>query len=105
MKRKSTNICLRFNIHKINFTQSFDKSYKKNIKNNNELIKRTSKAIKLLMNNPFFPSLRSHKVNTKRHGQKWSSYISGDIRIIWEFGQKNSADISLLDIGTHKLYK
>lgn len=64
------------------FTKTFDKSYKDFVKNNKELEKRTKKALQLLQQDPFYPSLKAHKVNTRNYGQKWSSRISGDLRII-----------------------
>lgn len=49
---------------------------------------------------PFYPGLRTHKVNSKRYGVKRSSRVTGDIRIIWEF-YNSKIYIHLLDIGGH----
>ena len=67
------------------------------------------KTLQLLRQNPHYPSLRSHRVNTRFLGEHWSSRVTGDIRIIWDFENGNHLVILLLDIGghsgTHKVYK
>ena len=60
-------------------TSTLDETYKKLIKGNREKEKRTKKTIKLMRSNPFYPSLKSHKVNTRNFGEKWSSWITGDL--------------------------
>lgn len=79
------------------------------IKGNKEFEKRTEKAFKLLKSDPFYPSLKSHKVNTRNFGEKWSSWITADLRIIWDFDEKKKQIIILLAItkhsGSHKEYK
>lgn len=88
---------------------SFDISYKALIKGNIEFEKRTEKSLRLLKNDPFYPSLKSHKVNTKNFGPKWSSWITGDLRIIWDFDEKEKLIIVIFVIakhsGTYKQYK
>lgn len=90
-------------------TPTYEEAYKKLIKNDKEKVKRTKKALKLMRVDPFFPSLKSHKVNTRSFGVKWSSRISGDLRIIWNFDEEKKQIILLLTIskhsGTHKEYK
>jgi mRNA-degrading endonuclease YafQ of YafQ-DinJ toxin-antitoxin module len=90
-------------------TSTFDKTYKKLIKGDLEKEKRTIKAIKLMRTDPFYPSLKSHKVNTKNFGEKWSSFITGDLRIIWDFDEVEKKIILLLAItkhsGSHREYK
>jgi addiction module RelE/StbE family toxin len=83
------------------FTKTFDQSYKSIVKYNKELEKRTLKTLKLLQENPFYPSLKAHKVNTKNYGHKWSCWITGDMRIIWDFDENNKVRILLLTIGSH----
>lgn len=71
--------------------------------------KRTKKAIKLMRTDPFYPSLKSHKVNTRNFGERWSSWITGNLRIIWDFDTEKQLVILLLAItkhsGGHKEYK
>ncbi len=66
-------------------TLTYDRAYKKLIKGDQEKEKRTKKAVKLMRSDPFYPSLKSHKVNTRNFGEKWSSRITDDLRIIWDF--------------------
>lgn len=91
------------------FTKYFDEAYTSNTKENKEIEKKIRKALHFLEQNPSYPSLKTHKVSTKNFGEKWSSWVTGDIRIIWDYDSKNRLIILLLDIGshsgTHKVYK
>ena len=91
------------------YTKTFDESYSKIIKGDQEKEKRTQKALNLLQQDPFYPSLRSHKVSTRNFGERWSSWIAGDLRIIWDFDKEQRLTILLLVItehsGTHRQYK
>ncbi len=93
----------------LHFASSFDSSYKALIKGHAEFEKRAQKALRLLKNNPLYPSLKSHKVNTRNFGEKWSSWITGDLRIIWDFDKKEMQNILLFAItkhsGPHREYK
>lgn len=71
------------------------------IKSNFALRNKLAKALKYLQSDPFQPSLKSHKTSTRLFGHKWSSSVSGDIRIIWDFSDQNTIIILLLDIGSH----
>lgn len=93
----------------LHFASSFEPTYKALIKGNEELEKRTEKALRLLKNDPFYPSLKSHKVNTRSFGEKWSSFITSDLRIIWDFDKEEKLIILLFAItkhsGSHREYK
>ena len=90
-------------------TPTYDEAYKKLIKGDLEKEKRTKKAVKLIRIDPFYPSLKSHKVNTRSFGQKWSSFVTGDLRIIWDFDEAKKQIILLFAItkhsGSHREYK
>ena len=79
------------------------------VENNEQLKKRLKTTLYKLASNPLHPSLKSHKVNTPKHGAQWSSRITGDIRVIWKYGTSERLIIILLDIGGHsgsrKVYK
>lgn len=96
-------------MYELHFASTFAPSYKALIKNNQEFEKRTEKALRLLKNYPFYPSLKSHKVNTRNFGEKWSSFITGDLRIIWDFDEVEKQIILLFAIakhsGFHREYK
>ena len=91
------------------FTKNFDKTYKQVIKGNEEVEMKIRKALHFLAQDPLYPSLKTHKANTKNYGEKWSSWATGDIRIIWDYDTDERLVIILLDIGkhsgTHKEYK
>lgn len=93
----------------LRFARTFAPSYKSLIKDNEKLEKRTEKALRLLKNDPFYPSLKSHKVNTRNFGEKWSSFVTGDLRIIWDFDEIEKQIILLFTItkhsGSHREYK
>jgi len=90
-------------------TPTFDEAYKKLIKGNLEKEKRMNKTVDLMRTDPFYPSLKSHKVNTKNFGTKWSSFVTGDLRIIWDFDEVKKQIILLFAItkhsGSHREYK
>jgi mRNA-degrading endonuclease YafQ of YafQ-DinJ toxin-antitoxin module len=68
------------------------------------------KKLKILAEDPEHPTLKTHKVNAIiAKSQLYSSSITGDIRIIWDYNNGNINIIDLLDIGGHsgkdKVYK
>jgi len=90
-------------------TNNYDETYANATKRDRVLQKRVQKALKLLRQDPFHPSLKSHKVATRSFGERWSSWITGDLRIIWDFDKKQRLTILLLAItkhsGTHREYR
>lgn len=88
-------------MYKILFTQTFLDTYKKLVARNAKLKKRVKKTIKLLSSNPFYPSLKTHRVLTRNYGFQWSSWATEDIRIIWNFSRDKKLVVELLDIGKH----
>jgi mRNA interferase YafQ len=79
----------------------FKKKYKKYIQKNSAIKSKAVKAFLVLQSNPFNPSLKTHKVNAKVKNEVFSSSISDDLRIIWEFSNQQINIIDLLDIGGH----
>lgn len=90
-------------------TNNYDETYANVTKRDKILQKRVQKALKLLRQDPFHPSLKSHKVATRNFGERWSSWITGDLRIIWDFDEEQRLTILLLALtehsGTHREYK
>lgn len=82
-------------------TPYFKKKYQKLIKNNSDLKSKIILTFEYLKVNPFLPNLKTHKVNSKVKKGVFSSRISGDIRIIWEFSETKIEVLDLLDIGGH----
>ncbi len=75
-------------MYQLIFTSSFNKDYRKIAKRNTLLQKRILKSLNLLSNNPNYPSLRTYKVNSIEFDNVWSSWVTGDVRIIWEYNNK-----------------
>ena len=95
-------------MYTLNFTDKFFRKAKKLIKKNQSIKPRIDKTILLLEVDVFYPSLKSHKVNTKE-GERFSSRVTDDIRMIWKFHKKRAYVIDVMDIGGHegkdKVYK
>lgn len=87
----------------------FKKKYKKLVKRNSRLEKQVADCLSVLQENPFHQSLDTHKVNPVIGGKAWSSSVTGDVRIIWDFSETGIQVLELLDIGGHsgsgKVYK
>lgn len=82
-------------------TPTYVVSYKKLIKGDQEKEKRIKKTVKLMHIDPFYPSLKSHKVSTRNFGKKWSSFVTDDLRMIWDFDVEKKQIILLLVVAKH----
>ena len=82
-------------MYKLKYTKEFEKNLK-------ELSSTEQKAVasklKLLVQNPFYPSLRTKKVQGIDNVFEMS--VNMDIRILWKY--ENGIIIILLDVGHHK---
>jgi mRNA-degrading endonuclease YafQ of YafQ-DinJ toxin-antitoxin module len=89
-------------------TRSYINSRDRVVGNDVVLKKRLRFLLEKLMTDPTHPSLKSHKVNTD-YGIKWSSWVTGDVRVIWDYDKKQRLVIILVAVGkhsgTHKVYK
>jgi len=61
---------------------------------------RTKKVFRLLKTYPNYPGLNTHKASSKAKNPAWASWVNGELRIIWDYGEDNT--IHILDFGTHK---
>lgn len=87
---------------KIEKSKYFNKKAKKLTKNNFKLALKIADVVLDLSEDPLLPSLLSHKVNTPKFGECFSSRVTGDIRIIWRYDSNNRLEIlELLDLGGH----
>lgn len=62
------------------------------------------KTLRLLIENPFAPSLETHKLKRKLSGT-WACKVRYDLRIVFDFVKtegKKEEDIFLMQIGTHE---
>lgn len=90
-------------------TDPFLRQYVKMIRRDPLLGARVQKALSRLKEDPRQQSLKSHKVDTSRYGERWSSRVTGDVRIIWDYDARGRLVLILFDIGGHsggkKVYK
>jgi addiction module RelE/StbE family toxin len=85
------------------WSNGFKRSFKKIIKKNPQLQEQIIKALKLLTDDPFTPSLKSHKLGGNLTGL-WSCFVAYDCRIIFSFSEDEKlleTVILLVDIGSH----
>lgn len=96
-------------MYKLRFTPTFAKARDRLIIKDSQFAKKFKHALQLLANDPKHPSLNSHKVDTIHEGIRWSSWITGDIRVIWDYGELEQFVLILVDLGghsgKHKVYK
>ena len=85
----------------IRFEKQFSKVFTKNFKNDKALTKALEKAISNLRMDPFYASLKTHKVDVIDEKEVFSSRVAGDWRLIWNFDQDNNMIIICLKLGTH----
>jgi mRNA interferase YafQ len=85
------------------WSSSFTRSFKKITKKNPQLKEKITEILTLLANDPFIPSLKSHKLTGNLDGL-WSCSVTYDCRIIFEFSEDKKVlevFILLINVGTH----
>jgi Txe/YoeB family toxin of Txe-Axe toxin-antitoxin module len=75
------------------------RNYKSLVRKDSLVSKRIKKTLNQIRVNPFYKGLKTHKVDAPQLGIHYSSRVSGDIRIIWNFQEDNKIVIILLMIG------
>ncbi|PIS14786.1 type II toxin-antitoxin system mRNA interferase toxin, RelE/StbE family [Candidatus Shapirobacteria bacterium CG09_land_8_20_14_0_10_39_12] len=85
-------------IKEVYYYSGFKKSAKK-YQEYQELIK---KKIKILLQDPFDKSLKTHKLSGQM-SEYWSFSVNFHLRILFKFIDETT--IGLVDIGTHGIYK
>ncbi|MEY2831571.1 MAG: hypothetical protein RLZZ574_829 [Cyanobacteriota bacterium] len=83
---------------KISFSSSFLRVFKKRIKGNTKLESRFWTKVEIFTNNPFDPSLRTHKLSGKLK-DLWSFSVEYDERVLFYFTDDGNA--IFIDIGNH----
>ena len=84
---------------KIAFDSSFKRAFKQRIAGNREREEKFHSKLELFKNNPFAPSLKTHKLSGKLKDY-WSFSVEYDLRIVFYFAAQE--EVVLIDIGTHK---
>jgi mRNA-degrading endonuclease YafQ of YafQ-DinJ toxin-antitoxin module len=87
--------------YELSTTKRLDKKVRKIIKKNKKLDKRLRKVFKQLKEDPFYKGLKTHKVNSPKWGELYSSRITKDLRVLWDFSE-NELIIIVIDIGGHE---
>ncbi len=82
-------------MYKLKYTKEFEKDLKKLSPSEQKAV---SAKLKLFVQNPFYPSLRTKKVQGIDNVFEMS--VNMDIRILWRY--ENGIIILLLDVGHHK---
>lgn len=85
------------------FSSSFKREFKAIIRRRPELKQRIEDRLRVLANDPFDPSLRTHKLKGKLAGS-WSCTVEYDCRIVFDFVKNENSgeeEILLIDIGSH----
>jgi mRNA interferase YafQ len=83
--------------------ERFKRSFKRLVKKNPQLQYKILAVLQLLANDPFTPSLKSHKLTGQLQGL-WSCSVVYDCRIIFAFKKDSVTEedlIVLVDIGSH----
>ena len=82
-------------MYKLKFTKMFEKNLKKLSPKEQKTV---AQKLQLLIQNPFYPSLRTKKVQGIENIFEMS--VNMNIRILWQYD--NDIIILLLDVGHHK---
>ena len=82
-------------MYKLKYTKEFEKNLKSLTSQEQKMV---ASKLKLCVTNPFYPSLRTKKVQGLDNVFEMS--VNMDIRILWKY--ENGIIILLLDVGHHK---
>jgi addiction module RelE/StbE family toxin len=84
------------------WSSGFTRSFKKITKRNPQLRDQITEVLMLLAEDPFTPSLKSHKLTGNLEGL-WSCSVAYDCRIIFEFSEDDELEVFILiiNIGNH----
>lgn len=82
-------------MYKLKYTKAFEKDLKKLSVSEQKVV---AQKLRILAENPFYPSLRTKKVQGLNNVFEMS--VNMDIRILWQY--ENGVIILLIDIGHHK---
>ena len=88
---------------KLSIDKSFHRAFKRLIKKNPQVQEKIFSIFTLLEEDPFTPSLKTHKLTGDLDGL-WSCSVNYDCRIIFSLQKdKNTNEelITLIDIGSH----
>jgi mRNA-degrading endonuclease YafQ of YafQ-DinJ toxin-antitoxin module len=87
----------------IEFTESFKRKIQKLKSKDPQLISSLKKQFKLFASNPYYPSLRLHKLQGKR-SEQYAIYIKGDLRALFIKSKQVEDTFIFFDLVTHDEY-
>lgn len=85
------------------FSSSFKRSFKSITRREPNLEEKIANRLNILVDDPFHPSLKTHKLKGKLSGV-WACTIEYDCRIVFNFKKHPDSEIEeilLIDIGSH----
>ena len=88
-------------MYQLDFTQHFSRRYQKLTKKNLQLKEQIAHIFECLAIDPFSRNLETHKVKARHFGVSYSSTVTSNIRIIWNFNPDDKIRLLLLDLGGH----
>lgn len=88
-------------MYKLVYYPEFKKRINKLIQRDKSLESNLIETLNTLRLDPFTRKLRTHKVDALKYGKRWSSKVTRDVRIIWDFDREKYRIILLLTIGKH----
>ena len=90
-------------MRKLAWDTSFRRAFKRHTRNNPALQDRIFKVLNRLAEDPFYPTLKTHKLSGPLEGL-WACWVEYDCRIVFAFEPDPNAEedmIVLIDLGTH----
>lgn len=84
----------------ITYSRDFFRKYDKLVSRNSQLENKYAKCLTHLVLDSFYPSLKTHKVDITTLGVVFSSRVTGDIRILWKYLNRDT--IIILTTGGHE---
>jgi addiction module RelE/StbE family toxin len=87
----------------LTWSSAFSRAFKRLVRQNPQLRSPVENTLKQLVQDPFHPSLRTHKLKGDLSG-RWSCSIDYSNRIVFQFVKNSSLDeeeIFLLALGSH----
>jgi len=88
---------------KLFWDASFRRAFKRHTRNNPALQNRIFQVLDRLAEDPFYPTLKTHKLSGQLEGL-WACWVEYDCRIVFAFEPDPDTGedmIVLIDLGTH----
>jgi addiction module RelE/StbE family toxin len=85
-------------VTKTTWDSGFKRAYKRRVKKNEQLKQQFWTAMALFQEDPFHPSLKTHKLTGRLKGL-WAFTVSYDHRVVFTFLSQD--EVLFVDVGTH----